>query len=127
MATYKAEWRDLKLPSGQQFSIGICGRSNTVYYMTYGLDPLKKLFQSEILFDANTECSKGNSCLDKSCPFNKTTNATIAEMFDVNEDDEVDEETQKQWDAKTIVDCYVKMAAQISKELQMEQKTDKEE
>ena len=124
MLSYDTEWRDLQLPSGQKFSIAICGMCNKVRYMTFGTDPLKKLFGQETYIDNEGNCDQGHRCIAKDCKYNTTTDQTLAELFDVDVTDEVDEETAKTWGTKSLSGCYVAMAKKISDELTAETKKD---
>ena len=124
MKSFDTEWRDLQLPSGQSISIAICGYCNKVRYMTFGADPLKKIFNQETYFDDEGICDSGHQCIARDCPYNTTTDEKLAELFDVEITDEVDEDTAKQWGSSRIIDCYVAMAHRISEELAEEKKNE---
>ena len=124
MKSFDTEWRDLQLPSGQSFSIAICGYCNKVRYMTFGADPLKQIFNQETYFNEDGTCDSGHLCIAKDCRFNTTTDEKMAELFGVDVDDEVDEATAKQWGSNTMAGCYVAMAKRISDELAEEKKNE---
>ena len=120
MKSFETEWRDLQLPSGQKFSIAICGYCNKVRYMTFGADPLKKIFNQETYIDDEGNCDAGHQCIAKDCLFNTTTDQKMADLFEIDVDDEVDETTAAQWGSNTMLGCYVAMAKRISDELAIE-------
>lgn len=122
MPKYETEWKDYKLPTGQDFAVAVCGYSNRVRHMTFGQDPLRKLFVQSVVVEENENCSSADHCLATDCPLNHTEGEHLAHMLDMNEDEAVDEETSKMWGADTAVGCLVAMAKRISDEMAVENK-----
>jgi hypothetical protein len=115
---YPLIWKDMQLPTGQKFAVAVCGYCNKVRHMMFGNDPLRRMIFTSTNMDENGNCMSAEHCLALDCPLNKTEQEHILHMLDMNEDDEVDEETANQWNAKTISGCFVSMAHYFSEHLE---------
>ena len=118
---YETTWRELNLPGGQRYSIGICSFTNKVRHMVVGEDVLREaMIKTVFLSDDEQTCLVGNHCLAMDCPLNTTEPEHVIHMLDMNEDYPVDEETAQIWGAKTVSGCYIAMAKRLSEELHVE-------
>ncbi len=116
MAQYPTDWKDLRLPTGQEFAVAICSYGGRVRHMAFGNDVMRRLFVRAVEVEGD-RCSTGDHCLALECPLNHTENEHLAHMLDMQQDEPVDAETAKLWGQNTAVGCYVEMARRISAEL----------
>jgi hypothetical protein len=101
------------LPTGQEFSVAICGYSGKVRHMTLGPDPLRCILVSSISVQGK-RCNAAQHCLALDCSLNKTPHEHLAHMLDMYQDESVDKATARLWDKETAVDCLVEMARRIT-------------
>ena len=113
MATHETTWQDFQLPTGQPFSMAICGYSKLVRHLTLERDFIRRLFVQDIEIN-DQNCSANEHCLALECPLNHTSREHLAHMLDMEQDEPVDEETAKLWGQNTAVDCLVEMARRFS-------------
>ena len=124
MTRYVTTWLDYKLPQGQEFSVAVCGYSGKVRHMTFGEDPIRRMFVKFEDVDANF-CQTGEHCLALDCPLNHTEPKHLAHMLDMAADEPTDKEGSEVWGTSSTVEALVKFAKKVSDELPEEMKRPK--
>jgi hypothetical protein len=124
MARYITTWVDYKLPQGQEFSVAVCGYCGKVRHMTFGEDPIRRMF---VKFEdiENNICQTNEHCLALDCPLNHTQLEHLAHMLDMPADEPTDERGFEIWGTDSTVEALVKFAKKISDELLEEMKKNK--
>lgn len=125
MALYETTWKDFQLPTGQSFSMAVCGYSKLIRHMTIGQDLIRRMLVQDFEVDGE-RCSTGEHCLALECPFNHTGPEHLAHMLDMEQDEPVDEATAKLWGKDTAVGCLVEMSRHFSASLAAEEATPSE-
>jgi hypothetical protein len=121
MPKYSTSWIDYRLPTGQEFSVAICGYAGKVRHMYIGDDPVRRAFVRHVYVE-NGVCQIGDHCLSLTCPLNRSEPEHLLHMLDMNEDEPVDPETAEQWGSTSTLQCFLSFARQISELLPDEMK-----
>ena len=119
MTKYDVNWKDYRLPTGQDFAMAVCEYNNKVRHMTFGADPLRRMFIQGVEVKDGI-CSSAEHCLALDCPLNRSEPEHLAHMLDMHEDEPVDKATASLWGQTTALGCLVEMARRFSLELQAE-------
>jgi hypothetical protein len=122
MPKYPTKWVDYRLPTGQEFSVAICGYAGKVRHMYIGYDPVRRAFVRHVYIEDGF-CQIGDHCLALHCPLNRSEPEHLLHMLDMNEDEPVDPELAEQWGATSTLQCFLKFARQISDLLPEEMKS----
>jgi hypothetical protein len=113
MPKYSTNWVDYRLPTGQEFSVAICGYAGKVRHMYIGDDPVRRAFVRHVYIEDGF-CQIGDLCLALACPLNRSEPEHLLHMLDMNEDEPADPETAEQWGTTSTLQCFLKFARQIS-------------
>ena len=62
MQKYLTRWLDYKLPTGQEFSVAVCGYSGKVRHMYLGNDPVRRMIAQHVYAEEGF-CQIGDHCL----------------------------------------------------------------
>ncbi len=125
MPKYATNWVDYRLPTGQEFSVAVCGYSGKVRHMYIGQDPLRRMFIHNVQVEDGF-CHTGDHCLALNCPLNRSESEHLLHMLDMNEDEALDSEIAEQWGSQSTLDCFLKFAQQITEQLPEELKKPQE-
>jgi hypothetical protein len=121
MPKYLSEWVDYQLPSGQDFSVAVCGYAGKVRHMYIGQDPVRRLFVRHAFVEEDF-CQTGDHCLALDCRLNRAESEHLLHMLDMLEDEPADEETAKQWGTDSTLQCFIRFAHKVSESLPEEKK-----
>jgi hypothetical protein len=124
MARYATTWIDYRLPTGQDFAVAVCGYSGKVRHMTFGQDPLRRMFIKFVDVEGE-KCQTADHCLATDCPFNHTESEHLAHMLDMAADEPTDEQSAEVWGTGSTVEALVKFAKKVSDELPEDMKQQK--
>jgi hypothetical protein len=116
MPKFSTKWVDYRLPTGQEFAVAVCGYAGKVRHMYIGNDPVRRAFVRHIYVEDDF-CQTGEHCLALDCPLNRSEPEHLLHMLDMNEDEPVDQETAQQWGATSTLQCFIKLARNISESL----------
>ena len=92
MPKYLTNWIDYQLPTGQEFSVAICGYSGKVRHMYLGHDPIRRAFAQHVYVEEEL-CQTAEHCLALDCPLNRADPEHLLHMLDMTEDEPSDAET----------------------------------
>lgn len=121
MTKYAVTWLDYHLPTGQNYTVAVCGYYGKVSHMAIGQIPLQD--RSIKFIDVEDgKCTAGEHCLATSCPLNRTTDEHLAHMLDMPGDEPLDKETSKLWGTESTVQALIRFAQKIGDELPEEVK-----
>ena len=109
MNKYATNWVDCKLPTGQEFSIAVCGFSGKVRHMYIGSDPLRRALVQFVFVEDNF-CQTADHCLAMDCPLNRAEPEHLLHMLDMNEDEPLDAEVAAQWGTGSTLEGFLKFA-----------------
>ncbi len=109
MPKYATNWVDLKLPTGQEFAVAVCGYSGKVRHMYIGSDPLRRMLVQHVYVE-DDYCQTGDHCLALDCPLNRSEPEHLLHMLDMNEDEPLDSEAAEQWGTNSTLQCFLKFA-----------------
>jgi len=121
MPKYSTQWVDYRLPTGQEFSVAICGYAGKVRHMYIGNDPIRRAFIQHVYVEEES-CQTAEHCLALDCPLNRSDQEHLLHMLDMNEDEPMDPEAAKQWGTESTLDCFLKFAQKITELLPEELK-----
>jgi hypothetical protein len=124
MPRYTTTWVDYRLPTGQEFAVAVCGYSGLVRHMTFGQDPIRRMF-AKFEDVEGKQCQTGEHCLALDCPLNHTKPEHLAHMLDMFTDEPTDEKGSEIWGTGSTVEAMVKFAKKVSEELPEELKKTK--
>jgi hypothetical protein len=113
MPKYLTNWMDYRLPTGQEFSVAICGYSGKVRHMYLGQDPIRRAFARHVFIEEEL-CQTGEHCLALDCPLNRAQPEHLLHMLDMTEDEPTDAETAEQWGSTSTLHCFLRFAHSIS-------------
>ncbi len=116
MPKYPTKWVDYQLPTGQDYSVAVCGYAGKVRHMYLGNDPLRRMLVRSITVE-DEYCSTGEHCLALDCPLNKSEREHLLHMLDMNEDEPMDAESAEQWGTNSTLECLLKFAHIMSQNL----------
>jgi hypothetical protein len=109
MPKYATNWVDLKLPTGQEFAVAVCGYNGKVRHMYIGSDPLRRMLVQHVYVEDGF-CQTGDHCLAIDCPLNRSEPEHLLHMLDMNEDEPLDPEAAEQWGTASTLDCFLKFS-----------------
>ena len=119
MPKYKTTWLDGKLPSGQIFSVAVCGYSGRVRHMIIGDDPIRRMLVRFETVEGN-QCQTAEHCLAIDCPLNRTEHEHILHMLDMYYEEKLDAETAKAWETGSVVEGLCKFANKMNEAIPAE-------
>jgi len=122
MPKYLTNWIDYRLPTGQEFSVAICGYSGKVRHMYLGHDPIRRAFAQHVYVEEE-QCQTAEHCLALDCPLNRAEPEHLLHMLDMTEDEPADDETAAQWGSPSTLHCFLGFARKISELLPEDLKT----
>lgn len=122
MPKYLTNWMDYNLPTGQEFSVAVCGYSGKVRHMYLGQDPIRRAFAQHVYVE-DEQCQTGEHCLALDCPLNRAEPEHLLHMLDMTEDEPSDAETAEQWGSTSTLQCFLRFARRISELLPEEMKS----
>ena len=96
MFKYITKWIDYRLPTGQEFSVAICGYSGMIRHLYLGSDPVRRMLAQHIFVEEGY-CSTGDHCLAVDCPLNRAEREHLLHMLDMNEDEGMDPKAAKEF------------------------------
>jgi hypothetical protein len=104
---------DYRLPSGQEYSIAVCGYSGMVRHMYIGSDPVRRMLVQHV-FVEDGYCQTGDHCLALECPANRAEKEHLLHMLDMNEDEPMDPEAAEQWGTESTLDGFLIFARKMT-------------
>jgi len=116
MQKYITNWIDYKLPTGQEFSVAVCGYSGKVRHMYLGNDPIRRMIAQHIYAEEGY-CQIGDHCLALDCPLNRAEQEHLLHMLDMTEDEEMDPEAAEQYGTGSTLQGFILFARKISESL----------
>ena len=116
MQKYMTKWIDYTLPTGQDFSVAVCGYSGKVRHLYLGDDPVRKMIAQHVYAEEGY-CQVGDHCLAIDCPLNRAEKEHLLHMLDMNEDEPMDEEAAEQWGTQSTLQGFILFARQITESL----------
>jgi hypothetical protein len=116
MSKYSTNWLDYRLPTGQEFSLAVCGYAGKVRHMYIGNDPVRRAFIQHV-FVEDGWCQTGEHCLALDCPLNRSDREHLLHMLDMNEDEPLDSEAAQQWGTASTLECFLKFAQKMREQL----------
>jgi hypothetical protein len=116
MQKYLTNWIDYKLPTGQEFSVAVCGYSGKVRHMYLGNDPVRRMLAKHIYAEEGY-CQIGDHCLALDCPLNRAEQEHLLHMLDMTEDETMDSEAAEQWGTSSTLQGFILFARKISESL----------
>ena len=116
MQKYTTKWVDYKLPTGQEFSVAVCGYSGKIRHMYLGNDPVRRMI-AQFVYAEEGFCQIGDHCLALDCPLNRAEQEHLLHMLDMTEDEEMDSETAEQWGTSSTLQGFLLFAKKISEDL----------
>lgn len=122
MPKYITNWIDYRLPTGQEFSVAICGYAGKVRHMYLGSDPIRRTFARHVMVEEDA-CQTAEHCLAMDCPLNRSEPEHLLHMLDMTEDEPADAETAEQWGTPSTLHCFLRFAHRISELLPEDLKT----
>jgi hypothetical protein len=120
MPRYDTNLIDLKLPSGQEFSVAVCSYSGMVRHMIIGQDFIRRTFINFVEIE-NDKCQSGEHCLALDCQFNRAKPDHLAHMLDMPSDEPIDDDNYDMWGTRSTVNALIKFAKTISDDLRKNQ------
>jgi hypothetical protein len=121
MTEYATTWIDYKLPSGQEFSVAVCGYSGRIRHMIIGKDPIRRMIVKSVQVEGSY-CTSGAHCLDTRCSMNSTGPEHMAHMLDMPQDEPLDEEGSGVWETESTVEALVRFADKMNDSIPEEYK-----
>lgn len=116
MPKYITNWIDYQLPTGQDFSVAVCGYSGKVRHMYLGHDPVRRTFVRHVYVE-DAACQTAEHCLALDCPLNRSEPEHLLHMLDMTEDEPIDAESAEQWGTASTLQCFLRFAHKISEML----------
>ncbi|MBN1907953.1 MAG: hypothetical protein JW927_22945 [Deltaproteobacteria bacterium] len=116
MNKYISKWMDYTLPTGQHFSVSVCGYSGKVRHLYLGDDPVRRMLVQHVYADDGF-CQTGDHCLALDCPLNRADREHLLHMLDMNEDEELDKEAAKEWGTGSTLEGFLLFVKKIGESL----------
>jgi len=116
MPKYPTTWVDYRLPTGQDFSVAVCGYTGKVRHMFIGNDALRRMMIRHVYVEANG-CQAGEHCLALDCPLNHAEREHLLHMLDMTEDEVVEGETAEQLGTDSTLDALLRFAHKMNDSL----------
>lgn len=101
------------MPTGQEFSVAVCGYAGKVRHMYIGNDPMRRTFIRNVHVEGES-CHAAEHCLALDCPLNRSEQEHLLHMLDMNEDEPLDPEAAEQWGTSSTLDCFLKFARKMN-------------
>ena len=121
MFKYKTNWIDYRLPTGQDFSVAVCGYSGMVRHLYLGSDPIRRMIAQHVFVEEGY-CSTGDHCLALDCHLNRAEREHLLHMLDMNEDEGMDPEAAEEWGTESTLDGFLSFARKMTESLPEELK-----
>ena len=112
MPKYVTKWMDYRLPTGQEFSVAVCGYSGMVLV--------------QHVYVEKGFCQTGDHCLALDCPLNRSEREHLLHMLDMTEDEVMDPEAAEQWGTDSTLDGFLLFARKVTESLPEELKQPQE-
>lgn len=109
-------WIDYSLPTGQDFSIGICGYNGMIRHLYLGNDPIRRMLAQHV-YVGDDQCNTGDHCLAVDCPLNRAEKEHLLHMLDMNEDENLDQETAEEFGTESTLDGFLLFARKMTESL----------
>jgi hypothetical protein len=116
MPKYPTKWIDYRLPTGEEFSVAVCGYSGMVRHMYLGRDPIRRILVQNVYVEEGY-CQTGDRCLALDCPLNRADREYLLHMLDMNEDEALDPEASEQWGTNSTLGGFLLFARKITESL----------
>jgi len=116
MQKYMTKWIDYTLPTGQEFSIAVCGYSGMVRHLYLGNDPVRRMLVQHVYVEQGY-CQAGDHCLALDCPLNRAETEHLLHMLDMTEDEPMDPETAEQWATQSTLQGFLLFARKMTESL----------
>lgn len=116
MQKYPTKWLDYKLPTGQEFSVAVCGYSGKVRHMYLGDDPIRRMIAQYVYAEAEF-CQIGDHCLALDCPLNRAEREHLLHMLDMTEDEEMDSDAAKEFGTGSTLEGFLLFVKKIGESL----------
>jgi hypothetical protein len=113
MPKYSTRWIDYRLPTGQEFSVAVCGYAGKIRHLYIGNDPVRRMFIQHVYVE-NDSCQTAQHCLALDCPLNRSEPEHLLHMLDMNEDEPMDPEAAQQWGTVSVLDCFLQFAQKMT-------------
>lgn len=113
MPKYPTTWVDYRLPTGQEFSVAVCGYAGKVRHMFLGNDALRRMMIRHVYVESES-CQVSEHCLALDCPLNCTEREHLLHMLDMNVDEVVDPETASQLGTESTLDALLVFAHKMN-------------
>lgn len=116
MLKYMTNWIDYSLPTGQDFSVGICGYNGMIRHLYLGNDPVRRML-AQYVYVGDGQCNTGDHCLAVDCPLNRAEKEHLLHMLDMNEDENLDQETAEEFGTESTLDGFLLFARKMTESL----------
>ncbi|MBN2243751.1 MAG: hypothetical protein JW793_13780 [Acidobacteria bacterium] len=116
MPKYLTKWVDYRLPTGQEFSVAVCGYSGKIRHLYLGKDPVRRLLVQHAYVEGDF-CQTGDHCIALDCPLNRAQRENLLHMLDMNEDEAMDPEAAGQWGTGSTLDGFILFARKMTESL----------
>lgn len=107
---------DYRLPTGQDFSVAVCGYSGMVRHLYLGSDPVRRML-AQHNFVEEGYCNTGHHCLAVECHLNRAEREHLLHMLDMNEDEGMDPEAAKEWGTESTLEGFLNFARKMTESL----------
>ena len=116
MLKYMTKWIDYRLPTGQDFSVAVCGHSGMVRHLYLGSDPVRRML-AQYIFVEEGYCNSGYHCLAVDCPLNQAEREHLLHMLDMNEDEGMDPKAAEEWGTESTLEGFLLFARKMTESL----------
>jgi hypothetical protein len=116
MPKYITKWMDYRLPTGQEFSVAVCGYSGMVRHLYLGSDPVRRMLVQHVYVEEGY-CQTGDHCLALDCPLNRAEQEHLLHMLDMNEDEAMDPKAAEQWGTDSTLNGFLLFARKMTESL----------
>jgi hypothetical protein len=116
MPKYPTKWLDYRLPTGQEFSVAVCGYAGKIRQLYIGNDPVRRTFVRNVHVE-DEWCQTGDHCMALDCPLNRSEPEKLLHMLDMNEDETLDAEAAEQWGTTSTLESFLKFAKKMTESL----------
>lgn len=116
MSKFKTNWIDYRLPTGQNFSVAVCGYSGMIRHLYLGSDPIRRMLAQHVFVEEGY-CSTGDHCLAVGCHLNRAEREHLLHMLDMNEDESMDPEAARKWGTESTLEGFLLFAREMTESL----------
>ncbi|MBN1472937.1 MAG: hypothetical protein JW925_14275 [Syntrophaceae bacterium] len=109
-------WIDYRLPTGQDFSVAVCGYNGMIRHLYLGNDPVRRMLAQHVFVEEGY-CNSGYHCLAVDCPLNTADREHLLHMLDMNEDEGMDPETAEEWGTHSTLEGFILFARKMTESL----------